>query len=410
MNQSRGHRASSRGPTLTKPALRRDVGLLNPASIGLVNRSRVLELLHQNGPSSRAQLARALNVNRATIASILQPLIDNHTLVEGEQVAASPNGGKPARPLWFDADGLELGGMRLADRAVAVARIGMDGTVRAQEQAAIDPEQGIEQVQAAVLALAGRCFDGQALLGIGVAASGMVDTTTGTVISLHLAPVLNDYPLGRVLADRFGVPVAVDHHPRVRALGDKWFGHGRHLSSFASVYTGEALGMGIVHEGRIIAGPAGAGGEYGHTVVDMGGERCLCGRHGCWEMVASVLWLRREAGRRGLPEPSTVSAASLAAAADAGDGAATELLDLYARNLAIGMANNEQMLASGTYVVHGDVAAGGERMRERLQHWLTAFSPRRGTPPTVVLGDSGDQIALLGGAGLVLSKELGAGI
>jgi predicted NBD/HSP70 family sugar kinase len=392
------------------PEAKHDVGLLNPSSIGQVNRSRVLELLHQNGPSSRAQLARALNVNRATIASILHPLIDNQTLVEGEQVAASPHGGKPARPLWFNADGLELGAMRVAAQAVAVARIGMDGTVHASGHAPIDPEQSIEDLEETVLALAARCFAGRPLLGIGIAASGMVDTTTGTIISLHLAPVLNHYPIGRVLAERFEVPVAVDHHPRVQALGDKWFGYGRQLTSFASVYTGEALGMGIVHEGRIIAGPAGAGGEYGHTVVDMGGERCLCGRHGCWETVASVLWLRREADRRGVEEPEAIGAARLSEAAGAGDETSAELLDLYARNLAIGMANNEHMLASGTYVVHGDAAAGGELMRDRLQHWLTAFSPRRGLPTTVVLGDSGDQAALLGGAGLVLSKELGAGI
>jgi len=395
---------------VTTPTAKRDGGLLSPASIGQVNRSRVLELLHQNGPSSRAQLARALNVNRATIASILHPLIDNRTLVEGEQVAASPHGGKPARPLWFNADGLELGAMRLAAQSVTVARIGMDGTFHAQAHASIDPGQSIESVQEAVLDLAARCFDAQALLGIGIAASGMVDTTTGTIISLHLAPVLNHYPLGRVLAERFGAPVAVDHHPRVQALGDKWFGHGRQLSSFASVYTGEALGMGIVHEGQIIAGPAGAGGEYGHTVVDMGGERCLCGRHGCWETVASVLWLRREAERRGFEEPQDLGAARLSQAADAGDEASASLLDLYARNLAVGMANNEHMLASGTYVVHGDAAAGGERLRALLQQWLTTFSPRRGLPTTVVLGDSGDQIALLGGAGLVLSRELGAGI
>jgi predicted NBD/HSP70 family sugar kinase len=392
------------------PPVKRDAGLLNPASIGQVNRSRVLELLHQNGPSSRAQLARALNVNRATIASILHPLIDNRTLVEGEQVAASPHGGKPARPLWFNADGLELGAMRLSAKAVTVARIGMDGTIHASGHASIDPGQSIAELQEAVLALAARCYENRPLLGIGIAASGMVDTTTGTIISLHLAPVLNQYPLGRVLVERFGVPVAVDHHPRVQALGDKWFGYGRHLPSFASVYTGEALGMGIVHEGQIIAGPAGAGGEYGHTVVDMAGELCMCGRYGCWETVASVLWLRREAERRGLEEPQAVGAARLSRAADTGDEAAAALLDLYARNLAVGMANNEHMLASGTYVVHGDAAAGGERMQALLQHWLTTFSPRRGLPTVVVLGDSGDQITLLGGGGLVLSKELGAGI
>ena len=408
VNQS-GALRPSQGATLADPTVKRRPGLLSPASIGQANRSRVLELLHQNGPSSRAQLARALNVNRATVASILQPLIDDATLVEGEQVAASPAGGKPARPLWFNRDGRELGSMRLAAQSVTAARIGMDGTVHARAQAAIDPAGTIEAVQDAIVGLAAQCFESRPLLGIGIAASGMVDTTTGTIISLHLAPVLNHYPLGQVLSDRFRLPVAVDHHPRVQALGDKWFGHGRQVASFASVYTGEALGMGIVHDHQIIRGAAGAGGEYGHTVVDLDGERCLCGRHGCWEMVASVLWLRREAGRRGLPAADQVDCARLVREADAGEARSAELLDLYARNLAIGMANNEHILGSGTYIVHGDAAAGGERMRERLQHWLTTHGPRRGAPTSVILGGSDDEITLLGGGGLVLSTELGAG-
>lgn len=392
------------------PTVKPKPGLLSPASIGQANRSRVLELLHQNGPSSRAQLARALNVNRATVASILQPLIDNATLVEGEQIAASPAGGKPARPLWFNRDGSELGSMRLAAQAVTAARIGMDGTIHHQDQALIDPEQGIDAVEQAIVSLAARCFESRPLLGIGIAASGMVDTTTGTIISLHLAPVLNHYPLGHVLADRFQLPVAVDHHPRVQALGDKWFGHGRQLRSFASLYTGEALGMGIVHDSQIIRGTSGAGGEYGHTVVDLNGERCLCGRHGCWEMVASVLWLRREAARRGFPRPGAVDCARLVRETDAGDSRSAELLDRYARNLAIGLANNEHALGSGTYIVHGDAAAGGERMRLLLQHWLDAYAPRRGEPLTVILGDTSDHITLLGGGGLVLSTQLGAGL
>jgi predicted NBD/HSP70 family sugar kinase len=392
------------------PSVNRKTRLLSPASIGQTNRSRVLELLHQNGPSSRAQLARALNVNRATVASILQPLIDNATLVEGDQVAASPAGGKPARPLWFNREGMELGSMRIAATGVTAARLGVDGTIRAQAHAALDPQQGISAVQSVIVSLASECFEDRPLLGIGVAASGMIDTTTGMIISLHLAPVLNHYPLGDVLFRRFGVPVAVDHHPRVQALGDKWFGHGRQLASFASVYTGEALGVGIVHNGQIVRGEAGAGGEYGHTVVDMNGERCLCGRTGCWETVASSLWLRQEAERRGIRGADPVGCAWLSRQAADGDAAAAELLDLYARNLAIGMANNEHMLASGTYIMHGEAAAGGQLMHERLQHWLVTYSPRREGPVEVIMGDPTDEITLLGGGGLVLTNELGVGV
>lgn len=382
-------------------------GLLSPTRIGQVNRSRVLELLHQEGPASRAQLARALGVNRATVASIVQPLLDSGTLVEGEQVSASPAGGKPARPLWFNREGNELGSMRLAPRSVTAARLGMDGAVHHQAHRTFAPEEGLRVVTAALLAVAEECFADRPVLGIGIGASGMLDTTAGTVLAINLAPVLNGFPLGPTLARRFGVPVAIDHHPRVQALGDKWFGQGRAVPSFASVYTGEALGMGIVHDRQIVRGPAGAGGEYGHMVVDMNGELCMCGRRGCWETVASLPWLRREAGRRGLTGAGEVDCAALAAAAGRGDGPAAELLDLYARNLAIGMANNEHMIASGTYIVHGDAARGGDRMLQALRRWLDTFGPQRESETTVLLGSGGDESTILGGGGLVLSTLLG---
>lgn len=380
-------------------------GLLSPTAMGVANRSRVLELLHQNGPSSRAQLARALNVNRATVASILQPLIEDATLVEGELLPTSPVGGKPGRPLWFNRHGTELGSLRIGSQAVTAARLGMDGTMHAREHATIDPQSGLEAIEAQILAVAERAFGARPLLGIGVAAAGMIDTESGTVLSFHLAPALNQYPIGPVLSKRFGVPTSVDHHPRVQALGDKWFGGGRHLRSFASLYTGEALGVGIVHEGQLISGPQGAGGEYGHVVVDLNGTLCLCGRRGCWETVATLLWLRRAADHRGMDGAATLDCATLVDQARTVPDAA-DLLDQYAHNLAVGMANNEQMLASGVYIVHGDAAAGGEPMRERLQHWLDVFSPHRGNP-TVVLGDSADDITLLGGGGLVLTSRLG---
>jgi len=259
-------------------------------------------------------------------------------------------------------------------------------------------------VRTSLLELASGCFEDRPLLGIGVAASGMVDTTEGVIVSLHLAPVLNGFPLAAVLRRRFATTVSVDHHPRVQALGDKWFGHGRHQPRFASVYTGEALGFGIVYDGEIVRGVDGAGGEYGHTVVDMNGDQCMCGRRGCWETVATSGWLRREAAHLGLPGATGVDCAALTAMVEQGVAAAGELLDRYARNLAIGMANNEHMLASGVYIMHGDVCSGGEAMRRRLRHWLVEYSPRRGATPQVILGDVGDEITLLGGGGLVLSS------
>ncbi|WP_298868129.1 ROK family transcriptional regulator [uncultured Microbacterium sp.] len=388
--------------TLSSRTLRRR--LITTTTIGETNRRRVLETLHRLGPSSRAQLARSLAVNRATIATILQPLLESGTLVEGKPIAPSHAGGKPARPLWFRSDGPWLGAVQLSPDIVVAARIAFDGTIHEISRASYGRDASTETIAQALFEVTDRCLSGVDLVGIGVAAAGMVDTRAGRILSMHLTPGLNGLPVVSMLEERYRVSALVDHHPRVQALGDRWFGLGREIQDFASVYTGEALGFGIVHYGEVLRGLDGAGGESGHTIVQLDGELCRCGRRGCWETVATLGWLRDRAAALSLEDAESMDASSLAALASAGVTDASGLLDLYARNLAIGIANNEQILAPGHYIMHGDVCGGGELMHKALQGWVDRLAPERGSSPAVVFATEPDQITLLGGAGLVLSS------
>src|SRR5438105_10156052 len=74
--------------------------LLSPSRIGDVNRSRVLQALCDNGPLSRAELAKMAGVTRATIGNIANALIESG-LVEEHEPREATGVGKPARPLWF---------------------------------------------------------------------------------------------------------------------------------------------------------------------------------------------------------------------------------------------------------------------------------------------------------------------
>lgn len=376
--------------------------LITASRAGETNRGRVLEALHRLGPASRAELARRLGVNRATVASILQPLIDSGLLVEQDPVAPSSAGGKPARPLWFRDDGPHIGAVQLSPDFAAAALIGIDGTISSRRTVPYPRGADSTAVIAALDTAADACFTGD-LLGIGVAASGMVNTTSGRIISMHLGPGLTGLQVGPYLAQRYHTTALVDHHPRVQALGDRWFGLGRHRQDFASVYTGEALGFGILYRGRIVRGRDGAGGEAGHTTVDIDGETCRCGRRGCWETVATLGWLRAQAGRRGIDGASDITSRALAGLAESGDADAAELADLYARNIAVGMVNNEQILALGCYILHGDICSGGSLMRDALQGWVDRLAPERGQRVEVLFAGQPDDITLLGGAGLVLS-------
>jgi len=379
-----------------------DASVLTAADVGAANRSRLIRLLHRDGPQSRAELAAALGVSRATVGTILQPALDAGLLVERNPV---PHGardgvgraGKPARPLWF-SDAVLLGGVYIAGDEVHCAVLRMDGEVLRESRAALEPEHEVDGILAECEAF----FAGTTLLGIGVAAAGMIDTDLGEILDIYRAPGLTGMPVAALLTERLGTPVAVDHHPRVQAIGDLWFGEGRELTTFGSLFTGEVLGVGIVHSGRVLRGDHGGGGEIGHMVVDADGERCVCGRIGCWETVATLPWLRREAARAGLPDAQQMTC-SLLVAREASDPAAGDLLRRYLTNVAQGIADLEQILGLQQYVIHGDVGHGGSRVEQIITEELGAMLNRRRSLPRVVAVADDDRSTLLGAAALLLS-------
>jgi glucokinase len=297
-----------------------------------------------------------------------------------------------------------LGAVELLPDRVRAALLGMDGTVLRRAEV---PYPGATATAAEIgevlLNAAEECFGEQLPIGIGVAAAGLVDPGAGTIIDVHDAPALHGFPVAEILTGRFGPPVHLEHHARLHVLGDRWFGAGRGLSSFASVSTGEVLGVGILYEGQVMAPPGGRNGA--HMTVAAGGELCTCGARGCWRTLATTQWLRSRSAELGYD--ADIGVRGLAELATNGDDVAGSLVDEYAANLALGLVNVQQLFAPGLFVLHGEARDGGERFRERIERRLREDSAWAGSPaqPSVVVSeDAIDDIALLGGAGLVLSK------
>jgi predicted NBD/HSP70 family sugar kinase len=384
--------------------------LLSSSMVGSTNRGRVLQALFDLGPTSRAELARIAGVNRTTISGIVQPLIDDQVLVESDPIPANPGGGKPARPLWFSPNARPICGVLLMPDAVHACVASLDGKIEAERKMALPDGNG--PVQPIIETIA-RCV-GETLaearrtpFGIGVGVGGMVDTDRGSIVTVNLAPSLDGYKLADDLGRRFGLPVKLDHHPRALLVGDRWFGAGRGVRQFAVVYTGEVLGGAFYFDGHLYRGTAGAGGELGHTFVQLDGELCRCGRRGCWDTIATLSWLRREAAGAGLPEPQLIDSGRLVDLAMKRVPGAEKLLDRYARNVAVGIANLQQTVAPNIFILHGDVVLGGDLLREAIaRHVRAMVPPRPDSTIEFIAGDAGDGAALLGAAGLVISELL----
>ncbi len=381
--------------------------LLTNRDIGEANRSRVLRAFCDHGPLSRADLARLAGVPRATIGVIVQGLIDDALLEESEPDRTTRRVGKPGRPLWFRRDAGLSGAVDFSASSVRAALVNARGEL--VDRAAVPCETGTAsnaELEEAVVSAARSVLgagDGP-ILGIGIAVPGVCDARTGTVMGSNQLPGAVGQGLVAAVGAAFVLPVLVDNDARAQALGEKWFGDGRGCTTFASVQTGHGLGVGLVLGGLLYRGDDGMTGELGHTCVDPDGETCMCGLRGCWETIATLRWLRREAAARGLPDAENMDSRLLVALAD-GKPAAAELLDEYADNLSIGLANLIQLINPARLLLHGDVVGGGEAMCERILARVRArvlphLRDSLDIAPSTLDQDAG----LLGAAGLVLSE------
>ncbi|MBW3536943.1 MAG: ROK family protein, partial [Actinobacteria bacterium] len=156
-------------------------------------------------------------------------------------------------------------------------------------------------------------------------------------------------------------------------------------------------------------GTDGAAGEIGHTCIDPNGDLCRCGRRGCWETVATLGWLRRRAAEHKILRADELDAATLAENARSGSELHRALLEEFADNLALGLANLMQLLTPELIVLNGDVVSGGETLRKEIERRTKQRClPHIATRVKIAFSELGASAPLLGAAGLVLSEEFRA--
>jgi len=91
----------------------------------------------------------------------------------------------------------------------------------------------------------------------------------------------------------YHLPIAITNNANAVALGEKLFGIAQGMKNFIVITLGAGIGSGIVANGEVIYGEDGNAGELGHTIVDLHGRECGCGRRGCLETYASDIGICR---------------------------------------------------------------------------------------------------------------------
>ena len=253
-------------------------------------------------------------------------------------------------------------------------------------------------------------------IGIGMGSPGVVDREKGTVIGAYNLNWKTLQPVKDKIEKATGIPFYIDNDANVAALGERWMGAGENQPDVVFMTLGTGVGGGIVAEGKLLHGLAGAAGELGHITVDFDQPiQCTCGKNGCLETVASATGIvnltRRYADeyagdaelKKLIDNGEDVNAKVVFDLAKEGDELALIVYRNFARYLGIACANIGSILNPSTIVIGGGVSAAGDFLLDGVRKVYEENSfPQVRTSTKLALATLGNDAGVIGAASLVL--------
>ena len=300
--------------------------------------------------------------------------------------------------------GVDLGGTK-----IEIAALAGDGSERLRRR--IPTPAGYEAIVAAVARLV---HDAEAELGmtcrVGIGTPGTWSRRDGRFRNSNTL-CLNDRPLHADLQRALGREVRLANDANCFALSEAHDGAAAGANVVFGVILGTGVGGGIVVHGRVLDGPNGIAGEWGHNPLplpagaDLPLPACYCGRAGCLETYLSGPGMAMDHRRHG---GAALDAPQIVAAALQADAACAATLERYCERLARGLAAVINVVDPDVIVLGGGLSNVVSLYTEVPRHWAPhVFSDRVDT--RLVRNRHGDSSGVRGAALLWPGAEAARG-
>lgn len=370
-----------------------------PSVLRTMNQRLLLELLFSSGPITRPQLARLSGLSQPTVIAALAGL-ESAGLVKAVGHARTAPGRAPmvyeVDPTVGAAIGVDIGRewLRLLVTDLAGNRLcQLD-----KRNSGNDPDAMMDAVVQLVR-------QGTELAGIGpevithtvVGSPGVYDADSRQLRSPANLPGKGRLAVAAGLRERLAGALTVENDANLAALGEYSYGAGRGTRQFVYLTIGTGMGVGIVLDGKLYRGRSGMAGEISH--LPLGDQRPTPRRDGSWrgmleESFGAAALVRRA---KAVGMKGRLSAASIFAAARAGDAQAMEVVLAEGKALAYVVASICALLDPELIVVGGGIGQNLDLLETGMAHELEMLTPAR---PAMAVGDLGRDAVVVGAIAL----------
>ena len=313
-----------------------------------INRSTVLRLIYAERSMSRQELSHLSGLSSGTVTNVVAELLHEGIVIESG--LETSQGGRPRSILTVNSDYGYFIGVEVGETFTRVELF--DLTLRKLAAAAYslapDTYQAPQVVHYIVMGvntvLAESGIPVEKVIGVGIGVGGVVEYAE-TVSAYIAAWGWQNVPLVSLLEEHLHMPIYLDNAAKAMAQAEKLFGVGQGVEHLAVLLIGTGIGAGIITHGSLYRGANNSAGEWGHTLLELDGRLCRCGRHGCLEAYVGapgIIERFKEAAPQSPLLQSNDEEHILSCMVDAarhGDATATQVLKDTARYLGAGIAN-----------------------------------------------------------------------
>ena len=310
--------------------------------------------------------------------------------------------------------GVDLGGT-----FIKCGIVGEDGTLLIKDKIPTGKERGYGAIAADIARFAQELArrTNVTLTAVGIGSPGMIDSAQGVVVYGNNLNWRN-VPLAQEVGSRLNLPTLITNDANAAALGEFFCGAGAGFQTVVLVTLGTGVGGGIVLDGKLYEGGRSAGTEIGHEVIRVGGERCTCGRRGCFEAYASATALIKSTKRAMERHPESalwklcegdlerVDGKTAFDGMRLSDPAAKRVVARYERYLAEGLANLANVFRPDAILLGGGVCAEGETLLKPLRKRLNGllYGGPDYAPVKLLTASLGNDAGIYGAARLAMTR------
>ncbi len=247
---------------------------------------------------------------------------------------------------------------------------------------------------------------------VGVGTPGIANSATGIIEYSNNLGFCNT-PMVQYLEEALGCPAFIENDANAAAYGEYVAGAAKGAKHAVCITLGTGVGGGIIIDGKIYCGSNFGGAEIGHTVIDVNGPMCSCGRKGCFEVFSSATGLIRMTKEALAAHPESamkdeerITGRTAFNYMRAGDETAKQVVDDYIRYLAAGITNTINIFQPDVLCIGGGVCNEGDPLLLPMKEIVKKEVYTRNSPKNteIVIAKLGNDAGIIGAAFLGNAK------